>query len=1241
MDTVHDDRTLRNTTSASPAGFAPAWRPRSDTRLRITADTRRSEPDCVAALLRIAPVTPDHATALATRLVEALRARGRPGPVEGLMREYALSSEEGVALMCLAEALLRVPDPATRDRLIRDKIGGGDWGAHLGQSPSLFVNAATWGLLITGRLHGGRLHGGRLHGSNQVGVPQAGLQAGLQGALLRVLRRGGEPLVRTAMDRAMRVLGEQFVVGETIEDALRAATKRERLGFRYSFDMLGEAALTEADAQGYLRGYEHAIRAIGAHNRGRTLVDGAGISVKLSALHPRYCRAQQDRVRNELLPRLQALATLARQHDVGLNIDAEEADRLEISLDLLQGLCEQPDLQGWNGIGFVIQAYGRRTPAVIAHLVALARDTGHRLMVRLVKGAYWDSEIKKAQEAGMPDYPVFTRKLHTDLSYLACARLLLDAPDAVFPQFATHNAQTVAAIMAMAGPAFVPGQYEFQCLHGMGEALYEQVVGPAKLDRPCRIYAPVGTHETLLAYLVRRLLENGANSSFVNRIADPNEPVSELVADPVRIAAAAVPTGAPHASIPPPSQLFGAGRRNASGLDLSAEDVLAALGQHMDAPAGLLLAEPMLAFEAAEGPWRDCTDPADRRVLVGSCRDAQAGDVPAVVDAAAHATARWNAVPPADRADRLDAAADRLDALLPELLAPIIREAGKSAANAVGEVREAVDFLRFYAAQLRGPGFAGGAPLGPVVCISPWNFPLAIFVGQVAAALAAGNAVLAKPAEETPLIAALAVRVLHEAGIPRDVLQFLPGDGAVGAALVSDARIGGVMFTGSTAVAQSIARALAPHADAVRGAIPLVAETGGQNALVVDSAALPEQVVVDALASAFDSAGQRCSALRVLCVQEEAADRTLRMLKGALLELRVGDPRELCTDVGPVISDEARDGIEAHVARMAASGCRVTRAPLPPGCEHGSFVAPTLIEIDAVEQLGAEVFGPVLHVLRYREGGAGRGMEALIDAINATGYGLTFGVHTRIDETVRLATDRSTAGNVYVNRNLIGAVVGSQPFGGTGLSGTGPKAGGPLILHRLRRTVVVVAPPPGAGMDAAPEAARRLLALLDGHPAAAACAALVARGPLGPERVLPGPVGERNSYQLRPRGAVLCVAEDEHDLLLQLAAALAAGNQALLRRPVGEAATLERLVAALPGSACWEPASAAPAAALASGSCLPALARELAAREGAVVPLHRLDRDDAALRLEWLTHERSLSVNTTAAGGNASLMVLS
>ena len=1216
---------------AAAGTFAPVWRTPSESRRRITQATRRPEPDCVAELLRTAPLTPDAATAIATRLVEALRARGRPGPVEGLMREYALSSQEGVALMCLAEALLRIPDAATRDRLIRDKIGGGDWRAHLGRSPSLFVNAATWGLLITGKLQ---------EGSADTGAARTG---GLQASLMRALGRGGEPLIRAAMDRAMRVLGEQFVVGETIESALRAAAKREARGFRYSFDMLGEAAMTDADAGRYLHDYQNAIRAIGAHNKGRGLFDGAGISIKLSALHPRYSRAQQQRVRDELLPRLAGLASLARAQDVGLNIDAEEADRLELSLDLLESLCEQPDLAGWNGIGFVVQAYSRRTPMVIDHLVGLAHRTGHRLMVRLVKGAYWDSEIKKAQEAGLPDYPVFTRKLHTDLSYLDCARRLLDAPDAVFPQFATHNAQTVGAIMAMAGPEFRVGQYEFQCLHGMGESLYEQVVAPDRLDRPCRIYAPVGTHETLLAYLVRRLLENGANSSFVNRIADPAVQVADLVADPVREAASAQPIGAPHAAIPLPGDLFSAAgsdrpRRNSSGLDLASEatlDGLAGIGEAatIQGSTSLPIAEPLLAI-GSSGDWRDCHDPADRRRLIGRCRDARLEDVAPAIGAAVEAAVQWATTPAGARADCLDRAADALDAGLPGLLGPIMREAGKSAANAVGEVREAVDFLRYYAAAIRHPDGLPGQALGAVVCISPWNFPLSIFIGQIAASLAAGNAVLAKPAEQTPLIAALATGILHQAGVPRGALQLLPGDGDIGAALVSDPRIGGVLFTGSTDVARSIAQALAPHADGRRGAIPLIAETGGQNALLVDSAALPEQVVTDAVASAFDSAGQRCSALRVLCVQEDAAEPILAMLKGAMAELRVGDPLLLATDVGPVIDEAARDRLERHIARLAALGCRVTRSPLADEAAHGTFVAPALIEIDSLEQIGGEVFGPVLHVLRYTQDR----QDATVDAINGTGFGLTFGVHTRIDETMQRLVGRSTAGNIYVNRNMIGAVVGSQPFGGTGLSGTGPKAGGPLMLHRLRTGRHEVALLQGTP----PVAAIRLLELLEDHPAASACAALVARSPAGFSMTLPGPVGERNLYSLVARGDVLCAADDETDLLLQIAAVLATGNRAVLRLAGPATDMIGKIVSALPSVVVREASPALPvSAALSSAALLPALAVELATLPGAVVPLHRLDASETGLALEWLTHERSLSINTTAAGGNASLMALS
>ncbi|HYI83392.1 MAG TPA: bifunctional proline dehydrogenase/L-glutamate gamma-semialdehyde dehydrogenase PutA, partial [Acetobacteraceae bacterium] len=816
-----------------------------------------------------------------------------------------------------------------------------------------------------------------------------------------------------------------------------------------------------------------------------------------------------------------------------------------------EALCFAPELSGWDGIGFVVQAYGKRAFATVDWLVDLARRSGHRLMVRLVKGAYWDSEIKRAQVDGLEGFPVFTRKVHTDVSYLACARKLLDAPDALFPQFATHNAQTLAAVHAMAGEDFRPGRYEFQCLHGMGEPLYEEVVGPTKLDRPCRIYAPVGTHETLLAYLVRRLLENGANSSFVNRIGDQSVLVEALIADPVEAARAAVPVGAPHPRIVLPRALFGAERANSAGLDLSNEQRLAELSEVLLAGARASLhAAPLLGNREAAGDAREVRNPADGRDLVGTVVEATPETVDAAIAQAVAAAPLWGAVAPAERASCLMRAAELMEERMPALLGPIVREAGKSLANAISEVREAVDFLRYYAAQVRD-GFQNAThrPLGPVACISPWNFPLAIFTGQVAAALAAGNPVLAKPAEETPLVAALAVRLLREAGVPPAAVQLLPGDGEVGARLVGDPRICGVMFTGSTDVARLIARQLAERLGPDARPVPLIAETGGQNALVVDSSALAEQVVADAIASAFDSAGQRCSALRVLCLQEDVADRMLAMLKGAMAELSVGNPDRLSTDVGPVIGAEARRNILDHVEAMRRKGRAVYAPPLPEACRFGTFVAPTLIEIGVMGDLEREVFGPVLHVLRFRRGR----LDALVDEINATGYGLTFGVHSRIDETIARAAGRASAGNIYVNRNLIGAAVGSQPFGGHGLSGTGPKAGGPLYLRRLLSAGPAepdlprpVAPPPPA-----------LAAWCDwlkarGHAASAErCAGFAGRSRLGLRLDLPGPVGEANSYALRPRGRVLCVPTTGPGLFAQLGAVLATGNAA--RVPVASA----------------------------------------------------------------------------------------
>lgn len=1201
--------------------------------------------------------------ALALRLAGTLRARkagsGRSGLVQGLLQEFSLSSQEGVALMCLAEALLRIPDAATRDALIRDKVGTGQWQTHMGKSPSLFVNAATWGLMLTGKLVA--THSER----------------GLSSALTRLLGKGGEPLIRKGVDMAMRMMGEQFVTGETIGEALQNARTLENDGFRYSYDMLGEAALTAADAAHYLQAYEHAIDAIGRAAQGRGIYEGPGISIKLSALHPRYSRAQYARVMDELHPRLLQLTLQARQYDIGLNIDAEEADRLELSLDLLERLCHEPALAGWNGIGFVIQAYQKRCPFVVDFVIDLARRSQHRIMVRLVKGAYWDSEIKRAQVDGLSDYPVYTRKAHTDVSYLACARQLLAAPDAVYPQFATHNAQTVAAIYHLAGEPYTPGQYEFQCLHGMGEPLYEQIVGATsagKLGRPCRIYAPVGTHETLLAYLVRRLLENGANTSFVNRIANTHIDLAELVRSPLltveaAATASALPPGQPHPRLPLPADLYGTQRKNAAGLDLASDPLLQTL-------SGALQTMTTVAWQAAPllgspppGPSSPGStnrqeqatpvhNPSDRSDVVGHAMDATADDVDHALHCAQAAAPAWAATPPSERAATLERAAQLLEDGMTTCIGLLVREAGKSCANAVAEVREAVDFLRYYAAQVRSDfDNATCRPLGPVVCISPWNFPLAIFMGQVAAALASGNTVLAKPAEQTPLIAARAVQLLHQAGVPRAAVQLLPGTGeTVGARLVADVRTRGVLFTGSTEVARLLQRSLADRGGTHGQPIPLVAETGGQNAMIVDSSALIEQVVGDVVVSAFDSAGQRCSALRVLCVQDDTADRVVRMLQGAMAELHMGNPDALDVDIGPVIDAEARHTIAQHIEALRAQGCKVFQAARH-GAQtsaQGHFVLPTLIELHSLEQLQREVFGPVLHLLRYRRDA----LPQLLADIHATGYGLTMGVHTRIDETIAQVVQQAHAGNVYVNRNMVGAVVGVQPFGGEGLSGTGPKAGGPLYLLRLLCQRSSQALASALHRDAtpahtAPAVARSpaLQALTHwaestGVPALAdTCRRMAGMSPQGIVHALPGPTGERNTYTLQPRGTVLCLADKESDLLVQLAAVLAVGAHALwpgaaavqlhaslprdVQAHIDPVATLDHLHAVFDVVLHHGPQQA-----------LQAICQQMALRPGAIVGVVGLPSGDTDIPLERLVLERSLSVNTAAAGGNASLMAM-
>ena len=1010
-------------------------------RSAIAAKLFADETATVRALAAEAALSADdqrRVADLARQLVAAVRAgRTKQGGIDAFMQEYSLSSEEGVVLMCLAEALLRIPDAETADKLIADKVGGKDWESHLGQSESLFVNASAWGLMLTGRF----VDLGKLTRSD------------VGGYVKKLVTRSGEPIIRNAMKQAMRIMGKQFVLGRTIDEALSIAAPLENEGYRFSYDMLGEAAFTMEDAGRYLASYRNALKTLGARAKGSDIFARASISVKLSALHPRYEEKQEARVMDELLPRVADLAVEAKALNVGLTIDAEEVNRLDLSLELFGRLAQDERLKGWNGLGLAVQAYSKRARPVLEWLAKLAEETGRVIPVRLVKGAYWDTEIKRAQEQGFEGYPLFTRKVSTDVSYMACARYLLSRRDVFYPQFATHNAHSLAAISVMAGN---DRRFEFQRLHGMGQALYEQVVGKDRMNQPCRIYAPVGSHEDLLAYLVRRLLENGANTSFVNRLADDEAPIADIIADPV--VEVGKLTDLPHPRIPLPRNIV-PGRVNSKGMPLWDDGTRERLVSGMQAALRAPLDATALVdgMPVSNGPLRQIASPADRSVSVGSVREADEAAVARAMQSAATAQADWDLMRGAARAAILEKAADLYEAATPRLSALLVREAGKTMENAIADIREAVDFLRFYAGQARGefespvllPGPTGERNemslhgRGVFACIAPWNFPVAIFTGQVAAALAAGNAVVAKPAEQTPLVAFEAVRLLHEAGVPRNVLHFLPGDGArIGKVLLSHPALSGVAFTGSNETASIINRQLAQR----EGAIPaLIAETGGMNAMIVDSSALPEQAVRDVLASAFDSAGQRCSAARLLFVQEDAANRVITMLKGAMAELKIGDPMDFPTDIGPVIDEDARQSLDAHKARMKAEAKTILDMPLPTACAAGTFVSPAAYEISSVTTLKREVFGPVLHVVRF----SGDRLADVCAALNGTGYGLTLGLHTRIERTAAEVRRLVRVGNTYVNRNQIGAVVGAQPFGGEGLSGTGPKAGGPHYLHRF------------------------------------------------------------------------------------------------------------------------------------------------------------------------------------------------
>ncbi len=991
---------------------------------------------------------------LARRFVESVRSDpGTHGGLDAFLGEYGLTSEEGVILMCLAEALLRIPDAETADLLIAEKIGSGKWDQHLGHSPSLFVNASTWGLMLTGRI---------------VRVEEGASEASIPGLFNRLVRRSGEPVIRQALRQAMRMMGDQFVLGTDIQQALKRAAPQEAKGYSFSYDMLGEAAKTRADADRYLERYHEALDAVG---RAAGVPEGEsieaamrrpGLSVKLSAIHPRYEPSKAADLYDELLPSLVELAASAREKGLGLTIDAEEQSRLDLSLGLFERLIEDPAVAGWPGLGLAVQAYGRRALPVLRWLRRLAERSHRRIPVRLVKGAYWDSEIKWAQQQGLDDYPVFTRKVHTDVSYLACMRLMLAQRDAFYPQFATHNAHTIASALVTGADA----DFEFQRLHGMGEELYDDIVEASEFARACRIYAPVGGHADLLAYLVRRLLENGANTSFVNRIADEDLPVAEIISDPVVVVTSEQEAGVHPAPIPRPPLIFGPDRRNSEGLALEERHVRDALLASMGTTLRDAFAVgPLVAGKPMEvgGPKRELLCPHDRRRSLGTVVEA----TPALADEAAEkatgAHKSWDALGGEKRAEILEKTAALYERDRAALMAVMVREAGKTLDNALGDVREAVDFLRYYANEARRlfsrpmelPGPTGEknemrlAGRGPFACISPWNFPLAIFTGQVSAALGAGNPVLAKPAEQTPLTAHLATRLFHEASVPEDVLQLLPGGGDVGAALVANEQVRGIAFTGSNDTASRIQQSLARR---LRGIVPFIAETGGINAMIVDSTALPEQVTRDVLRSAFDSAGQRCSAARVLMVQDDVADKMLEMITGAAACLKIGDPIDYATDVGPVIDQDALERLEAHKARMSREAKAVLfDAPLHADCRHGTFVTPAIYELERLDQLHEEVFGPILHVVRWRQSE----LEQVCEAINATGFGLTLGIHSRIEATARFIAARVDVGNIYVNRDQIGAVVGVQPFGGEALSGTGPKAGGPNYLTRFATERVI------------------------------------------------------------------------------------------------------------------------------------------------------------------------------------------